>query len=207
MLTDKFNTGRRKVPITGIRRSLSFNKFIKHADKKIDGDPLYDLVADFEHYDINCDYCLKEHKKISQMYIMKTDELIRDPQHYDPRALRVKCPECFQVQNVLDVRRLTSAGTIPTIEQLSSGIHVGSMNSDRDPSPIEMFPNEIKQDYYQLLNMSKNPNMNKKYAKELEDYIKDFAGTMKQVKKPFMNDIQSLIVAGKTITKIEDANL
>jgi hypothetical protein len=207
MLTDKFTKGRKRVSIGEPIKPISFNKFIKHADKKIDGDPLYDLVADFNHYDVNCDYCLKEHKKIIQMYIMKTDELIRDPQNYDPRALMVKCPNCYQVQKILDVRRLTSAGTIPTIEQQSFSLHVGSATSDRDPSPIELFPSEIRKDYYNLLNLSKNPNMNKKYAKELENYVKDFAGQMKNIKKPFMNDNQALITAGKMITKIEDVNL
>lgn len=207
----KFNTGRKKHSITGEqKKSLSFNKFIKHADKQIAGDPAYDLISDFNFYDINCDNCLEKQKKIVTLYVMETDEIKRklgrgELISSEDADLFVKCPNCFQVKRVTDIRKLTSGGTIPTIESmLSTTGHIGSSTSDRNKLPIESFPAEVRKKYYDLLN---SKDANPKYAKELENYVKEYANTVKQLDPSFKTDYGTLISSGKTITKVENVNI
>ena len=210
--SNKFNTGRKKRSISGEqKKSLSFTKFIKHADKRITGDPNYDLVADFEFYDINCDYCLEHSKKIVNLYVMQSDEIQRKLGKGELLSaesdLFVKCPNCYQVKRVSDIRKLTSGGTIPTLSALVSAGHVGSSTSDRNLSPIESFSPEVKNDYYNLMRLKGDPNTNQKYIKELENYVKDYAGTVKQFDPAFKNDYQALLTKGLTVVKVENANI
>lgn len=212
--SDKFTTGREledNEP-TQYKKSLSFNRFIKHADKSIDNDPKYDIVSDFEYYDINCDKCLKSNSKVSKLYIMQTDELMRrlargELIEADSSSLLVTCPNCHDIQRITDLRNRTGASIpehlLPELQAQTGSII--SKDRNRDKPITYSLPDESKYQYETLLNMSK---ANPKVKKELENYIKDYNNKLAQYKnKSFSKDISAIDAAGSTVIKVEDIEI
>ena len=209
--SDKFKTGRETEDNepSSYKRTLSFTKFIKHADKTIDNNPKYDIVSDFEYYDIHCDRCLKQNSKISKLYIMQTDELMRrlargELIEADSSSILVTCPNCHDIQRITDLRNRTGASIpehlLPELQSQTGNIL--SKDRNRDKPITYNLPEESKYQYETLLNMSK---ANPKVKKELELYIKDYNYKLSQYKdKSFRRDIDAIDTAGLSIIKVED---
>jgi hypothetical protein len=212
--SDKFKTGRnnRTTVEDGTQKTLSFTKFIKRADKQLDNNPKYDIVADFEYYDISCDKCLLSNSKVVKLYIMQTDELLRrlhrgELIEADSSSILVTCPECGDINRVTDLRNISNLSVpinlLPELQGRQGTI--GNMHSNRNKPITDSLPDEVKYAYQDLLNMN---NSNKQKRKELENYIKDYNTIRKQYKdKPFVSDIDALDSAGQTVLKVDNVNI
>lgn len=211
----KFTTGRDIEDNTesSYKKRLSFTKFIQQADNQIDNDPKYDILADFTYYDISCDRCLRSSSKVVNMYIMKTEELMRrlargELIEADSSSILVTCPKCGNIEKVTDMRQHTAL-TLPDHllpELQSKAGNIISKHSKRDLPITYNLPEESKHKYESLLNMSKSSKyINKTKTKELENYIKDYNAKRSTYKdKAFVKDIDALDTAGSTVVKVED---
>jgi hypothetical protein len=211
--SDKFTKGRTVKPTEdSYTKTLSFTKFIQRIDTKLEKDKKFDIVADFDYYDIHCDKCLLNTSKVVKLYIMQTDELLRrlgrgELIEADSSSILVTCPKCGDINKITDLRNISSL-SIPEhlLPELQGSVGaIGNKHNTRNKPVTDNLPYEVKEQYEELLNMSK---ANTTKRKELENYIKDFSNRRKQYKdKAFVNDIDSLDAAGQTVLKVEDIEI
>lgn len=214
--SDKFNTGRtiREQP-SQYKKTLTFTKFIERADKKLDTDKKYDLVTDFEYYNISCDNCLRSKSIVTPMYIMQTNELLLRMNRgeliaADSSSILVTCPKCDDIQRITDLRNTTSLSIPEHLlpENVNRIGNIGNMHSTRNKSIVDPLPAESKDSYTELLNIPVVTQEGKQKRKELENYIKDYGNKRSQYKdKPFVSDIDAIDTEGLRVVKVEDIKI
>lgn len=196
---------------------LSFKKFIKLINQNISINPEYVIASEFNFYDVNCENCQQENKKIVSMYLLSSKELeliLAKEQDIDENRadLILKCPECYQEKRVIDMRKHIAIN--PAIQPLdetlaSNNEGIGDMinvSFDRDKkyNPLNQFEETIKQRLEELLAM---PTKNKQAKEELKKYIKEYAAINKEIPKVLKSEYNSLKASGQTLLKVENIQL
>ena len=212
MLSDKFKAGRSVTRKHTGNKQISFIKFIKHV-KLNAKKPEYDLIADFEFFDVNCENCLKQKSRIVPLYVMSNEEIqlrTKRQEYIDFMSpdIILKCPKCFQEKRIVDIRRHTNLGTsVPLVFSNEFGA-VKTAKSMRDNRITDLLSNEVKAEYERLLALGKSSKGNKAVAKQLEHYIKGYRNIAKKYKgKPFEHDIEALNSSGMNIVKIDNIDI
>lgn len=208
--SDKFKKATRDniVPVTGQKKILSFNKFVRFIDRKIRSEKQFEVLAAFDFYDVNCEDCLEQWGTIENMYIMSNEELkLRVAQgeaiNVDHASIILKCPKCGDMKRVTDLRRHRGLSTAnePVTSDVGNSHVRAPLNRQRSLLNTEGLPPKINDFLFGRVK-------NKAKQKELELVVKKHNATFKQYKNSvFRTDIEALISEGKNVLKVDNVNI